>query len=166
MSLLSSIQTNKQKEKEMKIEQPPLPLSSFAGITGDPIARHDHPDTSHDAAKSVTRRTVNAVISRIMTTLYSYKELTDEQIWAYIKHAVSASPSGVRTRRNELVKAGLVEFTGQKSFTKSGRMTRVWTLTPLGKKVMVHLLNARGKLDGKQTLGEAIKEVTNAGDKD
>jgi hypothetical protein len=90
-----------------------------------PKARRTDPQTSHDAAKSVDRVT--------NTQLYILQALrrprTDVQlIEAYraIGKAPQASESGIRTRRSELVRKGLVVDAGIKQALPSGRMAIVW----------------------------------------
>ena len=90
-----------------------------------PKARRTDPQTSHDAAESVERVTD--------TQLYILQALrrprTDIQlIEAYraIGKAPQASESGIRTRRAELVRKGLVVDAGIKQVLPSGRMAIVW----------------------------------------
>ncbi len=91
-----------------------------------PRARNTDPQTSHDAAESVSNLT--------QTQAYVLKALarprTDPQlIEAYrkLKRAPLASESGIRTRRAELVDRGLVQDTGERNLTPYGRKAIVWS---------------------------------------
>ena len=88
----------------------------------EPRARLFDPDTSHTAARSVTN--VTEIQHRIWTLLYHYGPLTDSQLVAMLDDI--ASPSGVRTRRAELVKAGLVARHDQDGTTGTGRRCAMW----------------------------------------
>ena len=94
-------------------------------------ARRTDPETSHEAAASVTelgkkQAAVLAVVRRLkqctdvqLVERYMLPEDSDELF-------VSQSISGIRTRRAELVRKGLVRFTGRYGTTDRGRRTRVW----------------------------------------
>jgi hypothetical protein len=96
-----------------------------------PHARLSDPQTSQDAAKSVknitaTQRTIHNLLINSMT---------DEELYVSYSKAViaglapMASPSGVRSRRAELVVLGLVEDTGTRRKLVSGRKAIVWKQT-------------------------------------
>jgi hypothetical protein len=91
-----------------------------------PRARNTDPQTSHDAADSVTHLTeTQAYVLRVLR-----RPRTDPQlIEAYrkLKRAPLASESGIRTRRAELVEKGLVQDTGQRDLTPYGRQSIVWS---------------------------------------
>ena len=91
-----------------------------------PAARSTDPETSHAAAASITdlRERQQAVLQ----TLKEYRSLTDEELVLFYDQTEypPQSPSGLRTRRSELVRKGLVEFTGDKRPLESGRLGRVW----------------------------------------
>jgi hypothetical protein len=96
-------------------------------------ARASDPETSHAAAKSVRRirRSQAAVLSclkllgpRPDTLLLSgYEAHRDEHQWP------KQSPSGIRTRRKELVAQGFVADSGVRRRLDSGRMAIVWAVT-------------------------------------
>ena len=91
-----------------------------------PRARTTDPATSHQAARSVAhlRQTQRAVY----TLLALEGPQTDEEL-AYLWHERMAdpiSPSGLRTRRAELVDQGLVIDTGCRRPISSGRNAIVW----------------------------------------
>lgn len=92
-----------------------------------PAARKNDPITSHEAAQSVAQITkTQDFILMILET-----PATDEMLisrYRSTRHAPEASDSGIRTRRAELVRKGLVVDTGERGFTQSGRQSIVWGL--------------------------------------
>lgn len=86
------------------------------------IARNTDPETSHEAAISVSGIRVSQ--QHIIDVLKSYGPATDEEI--YPRLPVKISPSGARTRRAELVAMGLVIDSGERRTTEAGRRTIVW----------------------------------------
>lgn len=102
-----------------------------------PRARNTDPATSHAAARSVqgerkSQRAVWAVMRR-------HGDLTDEELVAAYEADVAAhqgisryeklprqSPSGIRTRRSELVEQGWVVDSGLRKPLASGRRAIVW----------------------------------------
>lgn len=92
-----------------------------------PKARRTDPDTSHAAASSV--HDLRQRQAAVLFALRAIGPSTDEKLVARydrIFPAIPQSPSGLRTRRHELVTAGLVEWAGTKQPLASGRMARVW----------------------------------------
>jgi len=90
-----------------------------------PRARTTDPKTSHDAAESV--HDVTATQDYVLRALR--KPRTDvELLEAYrnFKRAPRASESGLRTRRSELVRQGLVRDSGRRVVLESGRAAIVW----------------------------------------
>lgn len=96
-----------------------------------PHARLTDPSTSHEAAASVSN------VSKTRSVILSLLELsnmTDPQLVDAYNHMVSisagivpaASDSGIRSRRAELVDAGLVKDTGKRVKLPSGRNAIVW----------------------------------------
>lgn len=93
-----------------------------------PRARRTDPKTSHDAAESV--RDVTATQEYVLRALR--RPRTDpELLEAYrkFKRAPRASESGVRSRRAELVRRGLVRDSGRRIVLESGRAAIVWEKT-------------------------------------
>ena len=91
-----------------------------------PAARNSDPHTSHEAAASVRglRETQHMVLS-----VLAAGPATDEEIAERLASmGAVVSPSGARTRRSELVRAGLVVDTGERLLTRSRRRTIVWAL--------------------------------------
>ena len=87
-----------------------------------PAARTTDPETSHRAAASV--RNIRESQQTILNLLKEHGALSDEQIFK--KFPKKITPSGARTRRNELVRMGLVKDSGQTDKTASGRATIIW----------------------------------------
>lgn len=94
-------------------------------------ARRSDPATSHQAAAGVTNlgRTRDA----ILMILRSFGPANDEQIFKSYSVMFDrgffiprSSPSGLRSRRSELVRLGLVEDSGKTAPTISGRLSTIW----------------------------------------
>jgi hypothetical protein len=96
----------------------------------EPKARTSDPDTSHAAACSLDQMTERR--QAVWAILAEHGPLTDESLVAiYDQFAEDnvvppQSPSGVRTRRNELTKLGVAIDTGQRGTTVSGRSAILW----------------------------------------
>ena len=90
-------------------------------------ARRSDPQTSHQAAASVSDLT--AAQEMVLEAL-RMSPMTDEEIFQALVRVeggrMPMSTSGARTRRSELVDAGLVEDSGQTELTEAGRRTIVW----------------------------------------
>ena len=97
-------------------------------------ARPSDPDTSRAAAESLNPTRVRDTQRQILAVLGLYGPSSDEQIAEHYERLAAhegwgpQSPSGLRTRRRELVDAGLVVDSGQRTTTASGRQTIVWEL--------------------------------------
>ena len=89
-----------------------------------PVARRDDPQTSWDAARSIDSLTARQ--EAVLAELRTWGPQTDEQLVARIR---DQSPSGVRTRRSELVERGLVQDSGHRERSSSGRQMIVWKAT-------------------------------------
>jgi hypothetical protein len=92
------------------------------------LARTGDPDTSHAAAASLgdvreSQRRVHALLREGPAT----DELLFTRAFAV---GWDVSPSGLRTRRHELVALGLVVDTGQRVALASGRQAIVWAVAP------------------------------------
>jgi hypothetical protein len=97
-----------------------------------PAARATDPDTSREAADSVYRP---SEVARFIAQLFLQGSMDDETLVAdYEFHAAAgytteASDQSIRSRRAELTRAGILEFTGSYSITRRGRRCRIWQLT-------------------------------------
>jgi hypothetical protein len=97
-----------------------------------PIARLSDPQTSQDAAESVNGLTITRT-RKIILTILATRHCHDEgliQTFRNLPGGPIASESGIRSRRAELVAAGLVEDTGKRIRTASGRNSIIWGLAP------------------------------------
>lgn len=96
------------------------------------LARRTDPETSHEAAKSVSEESITET-QRAIIKLLGTTPMNDDQLFqmyfqgaeqGYWKHA---SMSGVRSRRSELVKRGIVKNVGRTK-TSFGRAAIIWGL--------------------------------------
>lgn len=92
----------------------------------EPVARATDPETSWDAARSV--RNLTATRAAILAVLRSGPG-TDEEIWDRLSPGERTTPSGIRTRRAELVDMGVVEDSGKRVKGRAGRAMIVWKAT-------------------------------------
>lgn len=59
---------------------------------------------------------------------------SDYKLYHYVRgEGVKASPSSIRTRRRELQDRGLVEDSGERERTPSGKSATIWKFVPGGK---------------------------------
>ena len=104
----------------------------FADVERGFIARRTDRSTSHAAARSVRNQT--ATHARLVEVMERYGPATDEEIAAYYGNLAQlfdwppVSPSGLRSRRAELVDLGTIVDTGEKGRTTSGRSCTIWEL--------------------------------------
>jgi hypothetical protein len=89
-----------------------------------PNTRTTDPETSHEAAMSVTNITPlkQEILQRLMTPM------TDTDLYETLRTGsrLIVTESGVRSRRSELVQAGLVRDTGERVRLATGRRAIVW----------------------------------------
>lgn len=95
-------------------------------------ARKSDPVTSHQAAASVVN--IGRTREAIRSILKQFGPQTDEQIWSNYQRewihkgaTQTASPSGLRSRRAELVRMGFVVEAGTGK-TAAGRACAIWKL--------------------------------------
>lgn len=94
-----------------------------------PYARETDPQTSHDAAASVKNLTET---KQHILQILSLADRTDEElilkytIWGTNNGWKWVSESGIRSRRAELVKAGLVIDSGKRKTLNTGREAIIW----------------------------------------
>lgn len=96
-------------------------------IYGPARARATDPATSHEAAASIQPKASTRIRDEILQAFSRYGPMTDEEIADHLSW-LNASPSGMRTRRAELVAAGLIEQHSADGRTSSGRRCAVWQL--------------------------------------
>lgn len=96
-----------------------------------PAARATDPWTSKDAAM---RAAVAPLQDRLIYLFEQTFPMTDDELIAEYSRAAShlhwapASPSGIRSRRSELVHMGYLIDTGKTRLTTTGRHSIVWGL--------------------------------------
>jgi hypothetical protein len=94
--------------------------------------RGSDPDTSREAAHSLPSAVVRASQEAVLELLRRIGPSTDVEIAVVYEQERTArswpaqSPSGLRTRRSELVQLGLVADSGQRRQLPSGRNGIVW----------------------------------------
>ena len=88
-------------------------------------ARTTDPETSHAAAASVKVRESQKTV---LTLLKQVGPATDDELLEVaIRQQLPITPSGLRTRRCELVQMGLAMDTGERKRKQTGRMAIVWS---------------------------------------
>lgn len=103
----------------------PEPLEAHARTT-DPI-------TSHEAAASIgsdkLRRSQLAVLSMFQRfgPMHDH-DLVDRYTASSSSSLIDQSTSGIRTRRKELVRSGVLEDSGEKGILPSGRRAIIWRI--------------------------------------
>lgn len=104
-------------------------LMDLAGqVPPEARARVSDPETSHLAASAIND--LRQAQQEVLAIFHEFGEMTDETLLARAEVVgVKQSPSGLRTRRRELVDAGLVVFTGRRAQTVSGNPSRIWDLS-------------------------------------
>jgi hypothetical protein len=120
-------------------DQDPPPLPSFgceecggsfghyARCSRVARARDTDPETSHAAAASLSSEKIRESQALVLGLLRADGPMTDETLVAVVEEReLRLSPSGARTRRKELVDLGLVEDSGGRVRTGSGRAAIVW----------------------------------------
>ena len=98
-----------------------------------PVTRNTDPATSHDAAASVSG--VSRTQRRILHLLADLGPATDETLayrWVSAGYG-PMSPSGLRSRRADLVRGGLVEAAGTGTLSTGRKATR-WAITDAGRR--------------------------------
>jgi hypothetical protein len=91
-------------------------------------ARATDPETSRDAAASVSSEKIRGGRLLIYRTLVDFGPMIDDEIYGFSAVRAELSPSGARTRRSELVSRGLVVDSGARKTTRSGRQAIVWAV--------------------------------------
>ena len=94
-------------------------------ITPAAVARHGDPDTSWAAAQSQTPAKLRESQKTVYRRLFRHGPMTDTDL---VRVVAGLSPSGIRTRRRELVDLGLVVDTGDRVTLPSGRKSIVWAV--------------------------------------
>lgn len=97
-----------------------------------PNARITDPETSHEAAKSVSK--LRDMYDTMIIAFETLGPMNDEQLIKLWRVGVnelgwrSASESGIRSRRSELVAQGKLKDSGKRQKMQSGRLSIVWEI--------------------------------------
>lgn len=117
------------KSSAAKAAEDPGALDLFGPVAH---ARRTDPATSQKAAETVTRRDLKNAGEMVLRILREHGPMTDERlVETYEREQQSRpafllqSPSGIRTRRSELARAGLVVKHGTGK-TRLGKPADVW----------------------------------------
>jgi hypothetical protein len=105
-------------------------------LFGDQDQEHAHarrrdPLTSHLAAERAGVR-LTEVQDRVLVLLRIQGPATDDQLVRRFRHYwpdVKVSDQSIRSRRSELVRKGLAEFTGDFGRSEFGQRARIWRAT-------------------------------------
>jgi len=88
-------------------------------------ARRSDPDTSHAAARSLSDDKLRESQGAVLGHFVEHGPMTDLDL-GNVYDGPPQSPSGLRTRRSELVGRGLLEDAGTRKRLTSGRYAIVW----------------------------------------
>lgn len=91
-------------------------------------ARATDPDTSHQAAAALTTERLRQSQAEVLALLREHGPMCDSVIAMQARRAgIRQSPSGLRTRRAELVALGSVGDSGKRVKLSTGRKSIIWT---------------------------------------
>ena len=98
------------------------------GLTDDDAhARISDPETSLEAAESLRREKIRRSQMQVYEALLDCGPMCDTRLQeALAAEGIHMSPSGVRTRRSELVEKNMVEDSGKRTVLFSGRRSIIW----------------------------------------
>lgn len=104
----------------------PLEVDPGDGRDTQPVARRGDPETSHEAAALVTGLRESQV--EVLGVIRRRGPMTDEEVLRVLleRRERPWTPSGARTRRSELVTAGLVRDSGHRKRYQTGRRAILW----------------------------------------
>lgn len=108
----------------MRGEEPPADLFSYRPPE-QAHARHSDPDTSHDAARSVSPK-----VAKVQRQVLAYAASKPDGFTdRHLQDAFADSTSTYRTRRSELVAKGYIRDSGERSVLHGRRRFIVWQVT-------------------------------------
>lgn len=111
-------------------QQRKTPIKDMRPSAKAKVRRYD-PGTSFSAALLQTPEKSRGLYTAIRQIL-ERKPMTDEELLALFQsRGKSVTPSGVRSRRAELVDAGWLRDSGEKRPTAAGNPSIVWEATPV-----------------------------------
>lgn len=104
----------------------PLEVDPGDGRDTQPVARRGDPETSHEAAASVTG--LRESQAEVLGVIRRRGPMTDEEVLKVLidRGERPWTPSGARTRRSELVAAGVVRDSGRRKRLATGRRSILW----------------------------------------
>lgn len=108
---------------------PKTPLSQIE-IPVKEIVRRNDKSTSWFAAISISSENRVRLYEAIRLALWDGRRTDDELRENLLVRGVAHSPSGLRTRRSELVKSGWVRDSGERRDSDLGHPAIVWELAP------------------------------------
>lgn len=118
----------------MNREDHSAPVSSLPLFAEAARARRKDPETSHEAARHVSER-LRESQGAVLRVFDAFGPMTDEQLldnyalFGQRNNVPMQSPSGLRTRRHELVELGKIVFTGRRDQSAGGKIKpRIWRL--------------------------------------
>lgn len=91
--------------------------------------RRSDPQTSKEAGRAMTGERLSATKQTVMDYFNEHKSLTDEELLALVERdygRYSFKDSTIRTRRNELVKAGKLRDSGRTKKNRARLQVTVW----------------------------------------
>ncbi len=92
-------------------------------------ARREDPETSKAAARSLTPQALGKQQALVLGFFEEYGPMADTQLVSAVYRAgITASPSGLRSRRAELVAIGKLKDSGRRLLGPSGRLHTIWSL--------------------------------------
>lgn len=98
-------------------------------------ARRTDPETSQEAARSLSADTLRESQARVLRALVEQGPAHDYELIRRLEAAGHrVTRSGVQTRRSELARAGLVRDTGERVALDTGRRAIVWSATDAGRR--------------------------------
>lgn len=111
---------------------------NFEQAVRRPRARATDPDTSHEAAASISKKALSEGQKYILMLLNVFGPMTDEETWERVEREIQRrsyipikSPSGARSRRSEITISernitGQIADSTLRRKTRSGRNAIVW----------------------------------------
>jgi len=99
-------------------------------MTDTARARRTDPITSHQAAASIDGERIRLSQHAVLRHFRRHGPMTDTELIEGYDGKIPQTDSGLRTRRSELVKKGLLVDTGRRELLETGRSSKVWGLPP------------------------------------
>ena len=91
-------------------------------VTGEAVAKRHDPDTSHEAARSMTKGKLTELKLNVLTIVCEHGPVSQEHAHElYVQRHGPAAYSSGRTRFNELQRLGYLKLVDREGKTKGGR---------------------------------------------